>query len=383
MNIDFTEQQLKCIKGASNLFKAGQDIVTIAGAAGTGKSTIVGSIVREMGLKSIEVEYVTFTGKAALVLKRKGLPGRTIHSLIYNYIKDDYGNHTFELKKVLDNPYCRLIVIDEISMVGESLLKDIQSFGIKLLCLGDPFQLEPVLDEPTNLLKNADFLLTEIHRQAADNPIIKFSFEIRNKETLQYKEEDNDNIRVIPVDNLSMPVLIWADQILCSTHRIRESLNRQIREYKGFTKEIPELGDKIICLKNYKTETSENSPEHLVNGMVGYVTQIYYTSFTPHREFMDIEFRPDYDQNVRFKTRIDLGPFLGKAPFKNGNPYRGKGQKIPMRCHFDFAYAITVHKSQGSEWDKVVVYSNDYWGERYKLAYTAVTRAKEKLVYIQ
>ena len=119
-------------------------------------------------------------------------------------------------------------------------------------------------------------------------------------------------------------------------------------------------------------------PQPLMNGTVGYITAIRKTKLDTINPYMDVDFAVDYNMNMVYSVRIDLNPFYGRAEYVN--KYNGK--EIP-RCEFDFGYAITVHKSQGSEYDKVLVYAADGWGDLKKLYYTAATRASKKLVWVK
>ena len=151
---------------------------------------------------------------------------------------------------------------------------------------------------------------------------------------------------------------------------------KKFRKEKGFKKPYPELGDKLICLKNYWDVTSKKNMEPLVNGTIGYVKEIKFTSLATFNSYMDVKFVPEWDLEDYYDIRIDLNKFFNWTPFKN--TFRSR-----PRVDMDFGYCITIHKSQGSQWDKVLVYSADAWGDKYKLLYTAVTRASKKLLYIQ
>ena len=142
--MELSIKQKECINTVSALYKTRQQIITIAGPAGSSKTSIIGYIIKNLGLQKNEVEYCAFTGKASLVLRNKGIPAQTIHHLIYNVLKNrETGQFYFVKKESLDNYNCKLIVIDEISMVGEKLLTDLKSFNIPIICCGDPYQLEP------------------------------------------------------------------------------------------------------------------------------------------------------------------------------------------------------------------------------------------------
>ena len=381
--LQYGEEQLECIKEIVARIQCGQKVSIIWGPAGSGKTSIVSGIVQKLNLKRSEITFATFTGKASLVLRKKGLPSSTIHKLIYRVYKDKKTKKIrFVKKDDLDNPFLKLIVIDEYAMVGDKLFEDLLSFNIPILCLGDPYQLPPVKDLKNKYSDKCDFLLTKNYRQKDGNTILDLANQIKNGEGL--KSTYNDNfIRTVAGNELDLGMLLWADQILCCTNKVRKQINSQIRDYLGYKEEIPVIGDKVICTKNDWDCLSEVENEPLINGMIGIVTKIINKKLTPFDSYMDIEFRPEHNLKDYYNIRIDLNPFLGYAPYQNKfNPYK------PMikRQSFDFGYAISVHKSQGSEWDKILLYTVDSWGDnttQKQLLYTGVTRAKEKLLYIQ
>lgn len=355
-------------------YKSGKDIITIAGPAGSSKTSIIKFVIDDLELRN-STAYVAFTGKAASVLRRKGLPATTIHRLIYD-VKFGRG-FVYFLKKDFLPLNIRLIVVDEISMVGEKLLKDLLSFGIQIIALGDSYQLEPVKDATNGLLESPDIILTEQFRQSEDCYLFEFCTQIRKTGNYYDVKDGSKIVRKIRSSDLDTSMLNWADQVLCTTNATRKILNEEMRRLRGFTSEIPQVGDKMICLKNYDKVMDEGYTDSLFNGMIGYITQIYEVKDNAMNPYMDVEFRPDYDKNLVFNCRIDLGPFYGQAPFKN--TWKGA-----PRCSFDFGYAITVHKSQGSEYEKVLVYFEP-WGtdiNKKRLAYTAATRAEKKLVWV-
>jgi exodeoxyribonuclease V len=149
----------------------------LSGYAGTGKTTIA----RQIGYMFPKAAFCAYTGKAAHVLREKGVPNsQTIHSLLYKLQgKDKKGNPVFSLK----NEGQGLVIIDEYSMLDKALINDILSRCRRVLFLGDPAQLPPIKDGKIQLESN--YMLTEIHRQALDNPILKWAHKIREGETPQ------------------------------------------------------------------------------------------------------------------------------------------------------------------------------------------------------
>ena len=375
--IILTDKQKECIKKVTELYKNGKEIITIAGPAGSSKTTLVNYIIESIGLKPYEVDFCCYTGKASSVLRQKGIPAKTIHKTIYNCKRNPRtGKFYFRKKIYLDNLYCKLLVVDEISMVSNSLLEDLRSFNIPIICLGDPYQLPPILAEPNNLLDEPDILLTEIFRQKENSTILDLATQIREKRGIKSNFND-DAVRTVSNEELEVGMLNWADQVLCGTHKCRKAFNDAIRKSNGIDSLIPVVGDKIICLHNYWDIFSNYKNEPLVNGTIGIITKIKNINLESFNHYMDVEFRPTWDFEDAYDFRIDLNPFYGEKAYKNN--YAMNHPRVSV----DYGYAITVHKSQGSQWDKVLVYTPDAFGDKDKMLYTAVTRASKKLLYIQ
>ena len=155
MAIILNKGQSRAFKDCKKWFlKSTKQVFKIMGYAGTGKTTIVMLLMQELGLNPLtDVLFVTYVGKAALALRRNGLPAKTIHSSFY-YRAEDYvigpdglplilpnGRHKkkseFKLKPEID-PRIKLIVVDEAAMVNKKISDDIKSFGVPVLALGDP-----------------------------------------------------------------------------------------------------------------------------------------------------------------------------------------------------------------------------------------------------
>ena len=169
-DIILTEEQQLAINKILLWFELSQSQeFKLGGYAGTGKTTIIKCLIGPDLSSKIHPVICAFTGKACHVLRKKGLlSAQTIHSLIYDALMDEDGSVTFTLKTRLESRP-NLIIIDEASMISADLYRDLRSFGIKLLFIGDPGQLEPIGDNP-NLMKQPDYVLTKIHRQFLKYP---------------------------------------------------------------------------------------------------------------------------------------------------------------------------------------------------------------------
>jgi len=364
-----TEKQNVAVNLMSTNFKLNEPVTVISGYAGTGKSSIINYFIEGSDLMD-STRFVTYTGKASLVLQNKGLPATTIHKLIYDTYKNyRTGKFIFKLKKML-SPNIRLIVIDEVSMVPMPLLMDLMSFNIPLICLGDPGQLEPI-GQDNGLLASPNIFLEEIHRQAQDNSIIKLSMLARNNQPLPLIYDD-PFVKVINRSDVTLGMLTWADQILCSKNATRRKINEEMRTSFGFSGDYPVKGDKVICLHNYWDYLNEDESP-LINGTIGNVTNVFEKGSK-----CIIDFKADYSDYEWYGVDLDTNIFKGLPPIST----MSKSKKLIYE--FDFGYAITVHKSQGSSYQKVLVYEEYLMSTNHaRLLYTAITRAEEKLIIVK
>jgi len=316
LNIILTDEQnyaIKLIKKWFNSYKKHIPFV-LAGYAGTGKSTVVSKISEELNISDYNIRYVAYTGKAALVMKNKGLEATTIHSLIYEPREDEKGDIYFKkLYKLASS--IKLIIVDEASMIGKELQKDLESFRIPILYVGDSGQLPPISKDIISLMNNANFTLQKIHRQALDNPIIWLSNEVRQG---KYIKPGRYGESVLKTNNLHFETLTKSNQILCGKNATRININNQMRKGYGFNNIYPEVNDKLICLRN-------NNLNGLINGMLGKC--VNFNEKKSKLNFMS-------DENELFKNlKIHKGIFTNEDI---------KYQKDIES--FDYGYTITTHK---------------------------------------
>ena len=394
MGIILNNQQEECVKMAVKWFKnySSKQTFEISGPAGSGKTTIVKTIIQELGLKMEDVLFVAYVGKAALQLTRSGVNGRTIHSAFYDIefvpVKDDDGKPIIKNGKVVTRPEfikkeripsnIKLIVIDEAPMVNESFGIDIESFNIPILCLGDLQQLPPVIGG-TKYLIRPDYVLTKIMRQAEGNPIIYLSQLASRGEPIPYGKY-GDKCYVIPKDKINDNMLLNADMIITPTNANRAKYNRYIREVlRGIDSDLPVLGEKLICRKNNRNRIIGDNV-YLVNGMLGYVTDVNKSSY--NGKTVDISFTPDFDDRLNFhNVKLDYKTLMQSIQTDNDSYKKG----YSMYDMFEFGDCITVHLSQGSQADNVL-FIHEFFGRgdrdlQSKLNYTGITRAREGLIY--
>ena len=393
--MELTEKQEKGLETILTRYNLGLKYTTISGYAGTGKSTLVKFAIAALGVREDRVAYATFTGKAAEVLRKKGNTGAcTLHKLLYDHFPKPGGGFIRKPKTSLN---CDVVVVDEVSMAPKSMIDMLLSHKVYVIFLGDPFQLPQInKDESHDILENAHIFLDEVMRQAAESEIIQISMKIRNGEPIDFMK--GKEVIIIPKSELVEGHLTWADQILCGTNATRENINRQMREIYGFSG-LPQDGEKMICLRNYWDDCADNG-DALVNGTTGILRNPFetfrmipnYIPINNHRmdviqgDFVTSDGSTFNSVEMDKKFLIDGVKCItdGKILFRLGKLKNKIGDIVPRE--FAFGYAITTHKAQGSEWDKVLVIEEKFpfsKEEHARWLYTAVTRASERLVLVR
>ena len=390
-----TNKQFKGLQLALQKYRNNEKYIIIAGYAGTGKSTLVNFIIQALADDGIKIDedvcFCSFTGKAAQVLLKKGNKNvTTLHKLLYESIPKPDG--TFFRKPKTEIEY-KIVVVDEVSMAPRNLMELLFKHNVFIIALGDPFQLPPVdKDQDNGLLNNPDVFLDEIMRQSLDSEIIQLSMKIRNHESVDYFK--GKDVIVMPKSNLNTGVLKWADQILVGTNATRVAINNQMRDLLG-RGDKPENGDKVICLRNYWDNFATND-DPLVNGTIGYIDNVYesFNRIPPWVgegpiKVLYADFISDSDADFGTLQMDEKQILTGERCLDYRAIYKLRSNRrtqhlVPME--FTYGYAITGHKSQGSEWDKVLVLEERFPFEREEHArwlYTCVTRASEKLVLVR
>jgi exodeoxyribonuclease-5 len=386
------------------------------GYAGTGKTTMAREIPRALGLR--DVRYGTFTGKAAHVLRSKGAtPVSTIHSAIYMpttseeakqalrdareeqddllasgvlgsepeadkryaeltalipQLKADAQRLSWEFNPMSEWATADLIILDEVSMVNAKLATDIEQYGVPILVLGDPGQLPPV--EGGGYYTNAtpDHLLTDVHRQALENPVLALATRVRESKGAALGLTPDD------VRPASIRDAMEHDQVLCWSNKRRWAMIDTMRQLWGRPRGEPVAGDRIMCLTN-------NKDMAVFNGQQFEVLQV-----TPGLGGPTMQVRTEEGAERSINAFAD--GFLGRE-MQDQAKQSGAGER-GNRMLATFAQAITVHKAQGSEWDRVYVVNetpamismtarrqgSTLANEQARQwMYTAATRAREQL----
>ena len=375
--MEFSPQQDAALKSVARWLKASRpQIFRLFGYAGTGKTTLARHFAEHV---DGQVQFAAFTGKAAQVLRSKGATNaRTIHSLIYRprgeeAVSDEATGKTsmsptFSLNRQSPISRAKLVVVDECSMVDEQLGRDLMTFGTPILVLGDPAQLPPISGGGFFTEHEPDVLLTEIHRQARDNPIIRLALDVR--EGREFMKGDYGTAQVIGREEVDQELVLAADQVLVGTNRTRRRYNMRLRELKGFEGPLPMAGDKLVCLRN-------DPAKGLLNGSLWKVMTASRETVKPG---INLLVSPEEDDPDRGVSKIKLL----KAAFEDPDADIPWQQKKRFD-DFDYGYALTVHKAQGSQWNNVVLFDESFAFRdmRERWLYTAITRAAERLTIVR
>ncbi len=362
---EWSPEQVAAIDRVGRWLRAGEpQVFRLFGYAGVGKTTLARHVAE--GAHG-ETAFAAFTGKAAMVMRANGCPGATtIHALIYRASEGAEGAPTFTLNA--DGPASRagLIVIDECSMVDAELARDLLSFGKPILVLGDPFQLPPVKGGGYFTESAPDVMLTAIHRQAADNPIIRLSQIVRSGGDLP--EGVYGETRIVRRGAIDAAEVLAADQVLVGVNRTRRAYNRRMRDLNGFEQPLPVAGDRLVCLRNDRTKGLINGGLWRVEALGGM-----------QKDFVRMTVRPEDEGAAKAVKVAVLKHFFEGTEGELAYPVRRESDE------FDYGYALTVHKAQGSQWDSVMLFDESiaFREHRARWLYTGLTRAAKRLTVVR
>ena len=338
-------------------------VFRLFGYAGTGKTTLARHIAE--GVDG-EVKFAAFTGKAALVMRNKGCDNAsTIHSLIYRARESGVEQPSFELWDDAPASKAKLIVIDECSMVDAELGRDLISFDCPVLVLGDPAQLPPIQGGGFFTDQAPDAMLTEVHRQAQDDPIVRLSMEVRAGHAL--KPIKHDLTEVVRRSDFDPARALETNQILVGRNATRRAYNARLRERRGLDGALPVAGDKLVCLRN-------NRRKGLFNGGLWVVKK----RGVRNSGVLSLRLMPEDEVRLR-ALAVSVRPecFTGGI----------EQMEWPARKRydeFDYGYVLTVHKAQGSQWGDVVLFDESFAfpETRERWLYTGITRAVRRLTVV-
>lgn len=354
--------------------------------------------MEQLQINKNSVMFGTLSGKAALVLRQRGVEqAMTIHSLIYRAIPYTKPNGeqcvSFTKKDASDIPeHIKLIVIDECSMIDNNMVKDILSFNRRVIFVGDKYQLKPIFGVNTLMADVPDAELTEPRRQALDNSILQVATDIRMGKYINTRGMIGKNVLRVDTDYIkkNLHLLNSSDQVICGLNNTRKVLNTAIRNlntgivFDPTDYNLPVNGDKVICTKN-------NHDVGLINGQIGYISGV---DVRPLQKLTRFSFNDGYNptyNNISVATELFTSNTIPDNVAKVNADLitylktHASGVVIPDNIEsFEYGYAITCHKSQGSEFDKLIVFEEPAGGNSYlNWMYTAVTRAKQFLIIVE
>lgn len=431
--MELSEQQEEAIRVITNCIKVEKQKLTyLAGYAGTGKSTILPYIIDALGLDPFDVAFLAPTGQAAKVMRRKlrdqkagNILTSTIHSAIYRPQEDDISVLEMDLTRLsrekmsakpdrqpvlekqiralkaeLEQSYqngseivfhlnldsaiqkAKLIVVDEGTMVGTVLANDLKYFDVPIFVMGDPGQLPPINDDYGLTGGKPDYFLTDIRRQAKDNPIIFISGLAREKKQIKYGFY-GEAVRVVPRNKYSVQMFdntLQAPQLIVGANKTRWMATRSFRDHflgAGTSKLGPRKQEPLIVCRN--------SREHpnLVNGTAVFGDNDI--NLIKGESMFKLDFRDE--DGYKYKGKVFQGKFeehfsnkIGGFTCTDKEAYNARKKSFEM----DWAWAITTHKSQGSQWDDVCVIDESFiFGDfAANHLYTAITRAAKALTLV-
>lgn len=383
MSIILTDQQREAAYRAVTWYYTESEfknIFTLSGCAGTGKTTVAKIIVKHMGLQPYQVIYVTPTGKAANVLRRKGIPANTMHKVFYiTHVNN--GKVFFSKKKKLSNTV-KLIVLDEMSMVNKKMMEDLLSFNIPILGLGDNCQLPPIYGE-NPYMKNPDFFMDKIMRQSGLSGILILATMARTSQHISCGVYNESKV-IYPCDLTDIEKY---DIVICWKNSTRRELNKIIRTKKGYTNIYPQAGEKLVCLKNnYNHILSDETEDIEIIPVNGLDVINYDDSKIIDDNYLYMNYGPSFLKDS-FKTRVKRSIFdmyndLDNIIQESDEQVEEDSDDVVW---LDYGYAMTTHKMQGSSSPNILVLDEFRGSEEIhnKWLYTAITRAEQSVTIVK
>lgn len=382
--LPLTEQQLKGIELLVAWFRnpRRRPFFLIFGYAGTGKTTIIKLAIEALGLAPRAVRFAAYTGKAAAIMAAAGcLNASTLHSLLY-LVSGESDDHQPEFDLNLHDPRLRsvkLIVIDEMSTIDDDMAHDILQLQIPVIVLGDPFQLPPIRGTAYFAAQQPDVMLTAVHRQAKDNPILRASMALREDYHTRIGDFA-DGERLIAHRRSSMPLeqMLATDQVIAGFHRTRRAINAQAVQHAHLDSDgVPTIaGGKIVVTRN-----------HRHYGVLNGVT--YRIGTAPLRAGRAFTTTIVADDGRRVRCPIHVAAFESYRTFNEAgalSPADRADIALRRPVLADWGYCITLHKSQGSQYRSIALIDDGFGRsaeERARARYTGLTRASETAHYIQ
>ncbi len=404
MQNELSDEQREAIDAIKSHLEQGKVVIALAGPAGSGKTTLISQLQQEV---DDSVVISAMTNKAASVLRDKGLvTAVTAYQACLKPLFEPPGTELIKYLKIDEPEDCEeevtllkyfskaaleqavsiakqfglppalrslgiedffaeyfsgwgareertgLLVIDEASMLGGKLLETIRKSFSQILLVGDEYQLPPVGDTPVfwdDTSVDHRVRITQVHRQAANSQSLSLANEIKS----------GDFITLTPVEKISLPLCRRGIPIIVGRNDTRVSLTKRIRYEMGYIGGYPDVGEILVCRQTEKIEGID-----FVNNSMWRVVET------------------DGGNKCRLRNLDEHGP---KKPIDTHMEEYNLGTGI----HFRYAYALTCHSAQGSEWPTVMIHAKDArWQlgmnreNGLKWLYTSVTRSRDRVVWV-
>lgn len=390
--VTFSSEQDAALAAVSRWRKSGGKEFLLTGAAGTGKSTLA----KAAGGDGDDVIYCSPTGKGADALrKRSGVPATTVHRALYKpegamggklaklaealiAAETQTPNDTHRIKQLRAELYAarakvggprwkvpkdapvksaRLVVVDECFMLSASIIKDLLEHCRAVLFLGDPHQLPPVAGSCPLADRRPDVHLSEIHRQALENPILAAATAVREGRPVPRESVSNSfgSYTWLPKSETTWEHYRDVEQIIVARNATRRGFNRKYRA---------RLGHEGLLCKNDRLMFLSNAHEmEIFNGSVGVLDRMERVEDGVHE----------------LNVTLNDGRKVPAIPSWDG-VLRGLGHREGPRdvIPVDYAYACTTHKAQGSEYESILIYDEPFGDAEMirRWRYTAISRAR-------
>lgn len=369
--LKFNEKQEETV---DRILKHKKGQLVVSGYAGTGKTCVLAHVADKLANKKLRVLCTTFTGKASQRLKEVFGPKRHIsievtnfHRVIYKtHVRSD-GRVTFYKDPNWSNDF-DVVLVDESSMIDNQTHRDILSGGIPVVFFGDPFQLPPV-GSNDSISSKPDILLDEVFRQRGDSYILDIATDLRNGINRVHELPKAEFDEAISIVNEPANVALFY------TNKDRVQFNKLFRleyDYGG----SPLVGlERCVGLQNNHAISLYNGSSVLVRDV-----QEYITCPKNNMEFAIVNAAWD-----------DKEAQIAVPAAQLGNPQRIMTQDthaLPPIAPLDYAYALTAHKAQGSQYTQVVIkdpvwFAKKDWHNYCRWLYTAITRATDECYLLE